>query len=167
MSIIIEKAKPTDAQKILEYLKQIGAETENLSFGGEGLAIAVADEEKYLAKLENSKDNIMFLAKEDGKIVGDASLTRLPRRMYHRGELGMAVLKEYWRRGIGEKLLCNIITFAKENSFEILDLQVRSDNLPAIQLYKKHGFKVLCTHPKFFKIVDNFISFDLMYLELK
>ena len=36
MSIIIERARPKDAAEILEYLKKIGGETDNLSFGKEG-----------------------------------------------------------------------------------------------------------------------------------
>ena len=33
MSIRIEKAVPSDAAKLLEYLKQVGGETDNLTFG--------------------------------------------------------------------------------------------------------------------------------------
>ena len=36
MGIIIEKATSADAPAILEYLKKIGEETDNLSFGAEG-----------------------------------------------------------------------------------------------------------------------------------
>ena len=34
---IIEKASPKDASDLLEYLKRIGGESANLSFGAEGL----------------------------------------------------------------------------------------------------------------------------------
>ena len=35
------------------------------------------------------------------------------------------------------------VEFAKENDFEMIDLQVRSDNLHAIHVYEKNGFAVL------------------------
>lgn len=164
MSIIIEKATPSDAEEIIAYLKQVGGETDNLTFGGEGLPITVEAEAAYIAQLENPHEGIMLVAKENGKIIGNANINRLPRRMSHRGEVSITVVKEYWNRGIGSQLMGEIIHFAKENAFEILDLQVRSDNLPAIHLYEKHGFQKLCTYPAFFKIGDQFVDFMYMCL---
>ena len=167
MRIIIEKATPADAANILEYLKQIGGETDNLTFGTEGLPFSVEAEAAYIAQLENSHDEIMLVAKDHGKIIGNASLNRLPRRMRHRGDFSVSVLKAYWNQGVGTQLLREILTFAKENAFEMIDLQVRSDNLQAIHLYKKFGFQKIGTHPAFFKIGNQPVSFDYMCLELE
>ena len=139
MNITIERAKAADAQAVLEYLKQIGGETDNLTFGGEGLPFSVEDEAAYIAGMEDSCDNIMLLAKEDGRIIGDASLSRMPRRMSHRGDLGVSVVKSHWNRGVGGRLIAEILRFAKENGMEVIDLQVRSDNAAAIHLYEKFG----------------------------
>lgn len=165
--VIIEKATCEDADAILQYLKQIGAETDNLTFGAEGLPFTIESEAAYISQIENSCDDIMLIAKEDGKIIGNASLSRLPRRMKHRGDFSVSVLREYWNKGIGSQLLLNVINFAKENSFEVIDLQVRSDNLPAIHLYEKFGFKKVGTHPAFFKIDNEEISFDYMCLKIQ
>lgn len=167
MSITIEKATCEDAAEILQYLKQIGAETDNLTFGAEGLPFTVESEATYLRQIENSCDAVMLVAKEDGKIVGDASLSRLPRRMKHRGDFGISVVKECWNRGIGSQLLLEIIRFAKQNAFEGIDLQVRSDNLSAIHLYEKFGFRKIGTHPSFFKIGSEEIAFDYMFLKIQ
>lgn len=166
MSISIEKASPADAAAMIEYLKQVGGETDNLTFGAEGLPITVEAEAAHIARLENSRDGILLVAKEDGKIIGDASLNRLPRRMSHRGDLGMAVAKKYWNRGVGGRLLRGILEFARENSFEIIDLQVRSDNSSAIHLYEKYGFRKLFTYPAFFRIEERAVDVDYMYLRL-
>ena len=166
MSVTIEKATCEDAAEILQYLKQIGAETDNLTFGAEGLPFTTESEAEYINQIENSCDAIMLIAKENGKIVGDASLSRLPRRMKHRGDLGVSVLKECWNKGIGSQLLLEIINFAKENSFVVIDLHVRSDNLSAIRLYEKFGFKKIGMHPAFFKIGSEEISFDYMCLKI-
>lgn len=167
MDIIINRAVPEDAGEILSFLKQIGGESDNLSFGGEGLGFSMKDEESYLFKIQSSQDDIMLVARCDGKIVGSASLNRLPRRMNHRGDFSVSVLKNYWNMGIGTKLLCAIIDYAKNCGFEMIDLQVRSDNLSAIHLYEKCGFKKIGVHPAFFKIANKGISFDYMYLNLK
>lgn len=166
MSIVIERASHTDAEAILEYMKQIGSETDNLTFGSEGLPLTIEEEADYIKQLENSGDDVMFVAKDNGRIIGEASLNRLPRRMKHRGDFGIAVLREYWSRGIGSRLLCEIINFAKDNSFEVIELQVRSDNAAAIHLYEKFGFQRFGTHTSFFKIGKKEISFEYMYLKI-
>ncbi len=167
MSIVIEKASHTDAEAILEYMKQIGSETDNLTFGKEGLPITVKEEADYIERLENSDDDVMFVAKDNGRIIGDASLNRLPRRMKHRGDFGISVLREYWNLGIGSRLLREIINFAKDNSFEVIELQVRSDNAAAIHLYEKFGFEKFGTHTSFFKMGEEEISFEYMYLKMR
>ena len=166
MGIRIEKATPSDAAMLLEYLKQVGGETDNLTFGFEGMPFSVEVEAEFISNMENSRDDIMLLAKSDDKIVGCASLNRLPRRMKHRGDFAVSVAKDYWNKGIGSQLLDNIIAFARENDFEVIDLQVRSDNKSAIHLYEKYGFKKIGEHPAFFRISDENISFDIMCLEL-
>ena len=166
MSIRIEKAIPSDAAKLLKYLKQVGGETDNLTFGPEGMPFSVEAEAEFISSMENSIDNIMLLAKSADKIVGCASLNRLPRRMKHRGDFAISVAKDYWNKGIGSQLIDKIISFARQNDFEIIDLQVRSDNKNAIHLYEKYGFKKIGEHPAFFKIDDENISFDIMCLIL-
>lgn len=166
MNITISHASPADAEELLAHLKLVGGETDNLTFGAEGLPFTVEAEAAYLAKMENSRDSFMLVAKADGHIIGNASLSRLPRRMSHRGETAIAVAKEYWGRGIGKELMTKIIALAEENSFDIIDLQVRSDNLRAIRLYEKCGFKKLFTYPDFFKIDGETYDVDYMSFRL-
>ena len=77
MGIRIEKAIPSDAAKLLKYLKQVGGETDNLTFGPEGIPFSVEAEAEFISSMENSIDNVMLLAKCDDEIVGCASATVL------------------------------------------------------------------------------------------
>lgn len=43
---------------------------------------------------------------------------------------------------------------------------MRSDNVRAIRLYEKFGFRKLCTFPAFFRIGGQDIDFDVMLLQL-
>ena len=167
MKIRIEKASPLDAAELLAFLKQIGGETDNLTFGGEGVPFSVEEEAAYIASMEHSRDSVMLLAKHGDKIVGNASLSRMPRRMSHRGDFSVAVAKDYWNKGIGRALLEKVIAFAKENDFSVIDLQVRSDNQGAIHLYEKYGFRKIGSHPAFFEINGEPIAFEYMYLPVK
>jgi RimJ/RimL family protein N-acetyltransferase len=166
MSVVIERATPADASAVLTYLAQIGGETDNLSFGAEGLPFSFESEAAYLAQMQDSRDDIMLIAKEDGRIVGTCDLHRLPRRMSHRGEISVSVLRAYWNRGIGTQLMGHILDIARDNGFGVIDLQVRSDNAAAIRLYEKYGFEKIGTHPAFFEIDGETVSFDYMCLRL-
>ena len=165
--VLIEKAVPADAAAMIEFFRQVGAESDNLSFGAEGLPIAPEAEAEYISGFQHSKDGVMLVARLQGRIIGNASLNRLPRRMSHRGEVAVCVLKEFWNKGIGGMLMENIIHFARENEFELIELQVRSDNSAAIHLYEKYGFERLCRHPAFFKIGNDYIDFDVMRLKIR
>ena len=163
---VIERAQAEDAAALLDYLKIVGGETENLSFGSEGVPINLEAEQAYLRTQYESADNVQYLVKVHSEIIGTASLTRKPRRMSHRGEFGISLKKAWWGCGAAPALMEAILAFAKENGFEQLNLEVRSDNARAIRLYEKYGFRKLCTFPQFFKINGEYIDFDLMNLEL-
>lgn len=168
MNIMISKTLPEDAAQMIEYLKKIGGETDNLTFGSEGLQITIEDEKAYISSLLESKNSVLFTAKNKENIVGIAGLTGDSReRMSHRGELAISVLKDEWGKGIGSKLMQKVIDFAKnEANTEIISLQVRSDNERAISLYKKYGFEKIGCFKGFFKINGEYVDFDLMNLYL-
>jgi ribosomal-protein-alanine N-acetyltransferase len=52
-----------------------------------------------------------------------------------------AVLPEYRRRKIGERMLLSIFERAERLGAEWLTLEVRASNLPAQRLYEKYGFR--------------------------
>lgn len=168
MDILITKAMPEDAEELLALLRKIGSETDNLSFGAEGLPFSVEQERAFIKSLMESTSSVMLLAKKDGKIVGDASFTGNTReRMKHRGEIGISVLKEAWGQGIGRQLMEATIAFAKNTAHaEIISLEVRSDNIRAIRLYEKFGFEKIGTFKGFCKVDGKMIDFDLMNLYL-
>ena len=164
MHITIAKAKPADAAAVLDFLKQVGGETDNLSFGAQGLPIGVEAEASFLEALERSRDDVMLVAKADGRIIANGSVNRLPRRMSHRAEISIAVARGYWNLGIGGQLIGALLDFARQSGVSILDLQVRSDNLAAIHLYEKFGFVKLFTDPAFFCVGGENVAFDYMRL---
>ena len=165
-TITIERARAEDAAALLDYLKIVGGETENLSFGAEGVPLSIEEEQAYLRAQYDSADNAQYFAKVDGEIIGTASLNRKPRRMSHRGEFGISLKKAWWGCGAASALTEAVLSFAKENGFEQLNLEVRSSNARAIHRYEKYGFRKLCTFPRFFKLTGEYIDFDLMNLEL-
>ena len=162
----IVRAQAEDAAALLDYLKIIGGETDNLSFGAEGVPLSLEAEQDYLRSQYGSADNAQYFAKVGGEIIGTASLNRRSNRMSHRGVFGISLKKAWWGCGAAPALMDAILAFARENGFEQLNLEVRSSNARAIHLYEKYGFRKLCTFPGFFKINGELIDFDFMNLSI-
>lgn len=79
----------------------------------------------------------------DDKPVGIGTLYLQPyERLKHQCEFGIVIDKDYRNRGIGSRLLKNIMHLGKNYfNIELLHLQVRADNLSGIRFYDRFGFK--------------------------
>ena len=106
---------------------------------------------EYAKEIGNDDKSVEYFAWKNGVLIGSASLSGLPRRMNHRATLGLTVIKAEWNNGIGTRLLEKVIGYAKQHGIEIIDLEVRSDNVRAIHLYQKFGFVKIGTFPKYEK----------------
>lgn len=78
-----------------------------------------------------------FVAVAGREIVGSLSVEA---SRFGYGEIGMAVAREWRRRGVGSALLAAAIAWARERGLHKLSLSVFPHNAAAIQLYRKHGF---------------------------
>ena len=163
--ITYRQACAYDAEALLEYLKKVGAQTDNLTFGKDGLPIDAEREAKILENLQKSTHSRMILALDGERIVGDACIegTGNP-RFRHRATLAISVEKAYWGQGIGTSLISRLISFAKDAGIEIISLDVRADNYNAIRLYEKFGFKRYGVFEKYFKIGSQYA--DAVYMNL-
>jgi L-phenylalanine/L-methionine N-acetyltransferase len=89
----------------------------------------------------------LLVAEVDGKVVGQLSLACLRYRRSHVGQIFMAVHDDYQNQGIGTALMAAAIDLADNwLNLKRLELQVVTDNVLAIHLYKKFGFVIEGTH---------------------
>ena len=168
MNIIYREAEPSDAGKFLEYCKIVGSETDNLTFGAEGLPLTISQEADFIRKFAGNPGSIMIVAFDEGELIGTGAVSVVSGkpRFAHRREIAISVRKDYWGKGIGTGIMNVLMDFAKKSGAEVLELEVRSDNEAAISLYKKFGFEKIGTNEKFFKINGEFFAADYMNLYL-
>ena len=98
--------------------------------------------DKRKAQLQNSgADNYALVAELDGKVVGSIDISRKRNRLAHVASIGMAVHDDYQNIGIGTALMKAALDLT-DNWLNIrrVELDVYTDNLPAVHLYKKFGF---------------------------
>ena len=157
-----------DAEKMIDYLKTTAAETEfGLSYPEE-MNFTVKDEEDFIANYAADKGSIMISAFDGERLVGNASLSCVMERKktLHRATFGMAILKSDWGQGLGKKILSELIGFAKQAGYELLELEVAASNTAAVSLYKKMGFVVYGERPRSLKL-KNGEYYDELLMALK
>jgi RimJ/RimL family protein N-acetyltransferase len=165
--IIISEARDEDAEIILEHMKIVGAETDNLTFGSEGIGFSRDEEAAFLERVAEDPHSVFYCAWKGSELVGTINMNGLPRRMSHRAEMGISVLKSEWNHGVGSMLMSHLVEYAKTHGIEMVNLEVREDNIVAIHLYEKFGFKKTGSIPAFFKIGNEYVDFDIMSLDLR
>jgi ribosomal protein S18 acetylase RimI-like enzyme len=115
----------------------------------------VARERRYLAFLEAPPfestqafvlNNIeqgypQLVAVSAGQVIGWCDVVPNPRPIFaHVGLLGMAVLPEFRRQGLGGRLIRQTLDAARKFGLRRVELTVRESNTVAIELYRKIGF---------------------------
>ena len=165
MEIVYRRASVTDAVELLLHIKCVGGETDNLSFSADSFNITPEREAKFIKRFLEDKRDLMLVATLGERIIGNAVLEheRIP-RYSHRATLSVTVLREYWGRGIGTRLLDMITEHAKSVGTSVISLEVRCDNERAIALYKKCGYREIGVYERFFKIQDEYHDALLMQL---
>lgn len=140
--IMIRKAEKEDAKALIEYLEKIGGESEFLTFGAGEFNKTVEQEKEFIETIINKENALFIIAEIDGKVIANLNFSGGSRkRTCHVGEFGVSVLKEYWGKGIGEKLIAYMLDWSNNSTIiRKINLRVRTDNTRAIKLYKKLGF---------------------------
>ena len=107
----------------------------------------------------------VYYAIEGMEVVGWVDITPSENpRLAHRGFLGMGLLKPQRGKGLGKKLLTSALAHAKKSGLEKVELSVYTDNVAAIRLYKKCGFKEIGIVKHYRKLNGRY--FDCVEMEL-
>jgi L-phenylalanine/L-methionine N-acetyltransferase len=144
--IKIRRAEPADAEamrKIFESAKVI--------YGT--LQLPFSSTETWRKRLAEPQDGTYSLiAFVNDEAVGQSGLHTFPHhpRRRHVGQIGMGVRDDWQGKGVGSALMQAMIDLAdKWLNLSRLELEVYTDNEPAIHLYKKFGLITEGTHYQF------------------
>jgi RimJ/RimL family protein N-acetyltransferase len=137
----IRKAEPGDAPALVELGTEVGNEPEGWLITANGWRSA-GDERRYLRALRRYPHAAVYVAEDEGRIVGRLSIARDQHpASYHVADLGLMVAETHRRRGIGRALLDAAVEWARESGVQKLELHVFPHNEPAIRLYERYGFE--------------------------
>lgn len=95
-------------------------------------------------------NNISLVVEHSGRIIGNGGFERHQGRRSHVASLGMGLHDDFHGRGIGSRLMRELIGIADDwLNLRRIELTVYVDNVPAIALYKRNGFEIEGTHRDF------------------
>ena len=152
----LRSAAVSDAAVMVEFLQITNEETYFMLRYPEEITLTEEEEITILKNWEVQPNKLLLLALIDGEIAGNCGIAPVAEHLKtkHRGRLGISVRKKYWGIGIGSLLLREILSFAKKDGIEQVELGVYSDNLRAQKLYERFGFTEWGRLPNAYKLKD-------------
>jgi L-phenylalanine/L-methionine N-acetyltransferase len=143
-TLVIRAARPSDCEEIAAIACLPGVRWGTLRLPHQS-------PEETRKFLENRPaGDIALVALRGRKIVANGGLERFSGRRAHAARLGMGVHDDHRSRGIGSRLLAEILDIADDwLNLRRIELTVYVDNAPAIALYRRNGFEIEGTHREF------------------
>ena len=139
--ITVRPAQPEDAATLVALGTAVGREEGAWLLTSDAWR-SVAEERRYLRALRRYPDAAVYVAEDDGQVVGRLSLARDPHSAsHHVADLGLMVAASHRGRGIGRVLLEQAVAWARDAGVRKIELHVFPWNDPAIRLYERFGFR--------------------------
>lgn len=144
INIIYREPEVKEAQKIVDFYNFVGGETSYLSFEKDEYPMDADSLKEHIIETKEHPACIMILAMDGDEIAGIGTISSENKiKARHQGELGIVVAKKYQGKGIGSEIIRQLIDFCKNNGITTrIQLDTRTDNELAVNLYKKFGFEI-------------------------
>lgn len=119
----------------------------------------------FLKDVKENPNSVFLAAKEDGKIVGYGGFWIILDEM---NIVNLAVRSSDRKKGIGSRILTELLKEGMQKGAKVATLEVRESNLAAQKLYEKFGFKVIAIRKKYYQDKDeNAVVMWLNPVEIK
>ena len=145
-SVITIKTKPTTRRTSISFNKLTSIEIPSVLSIEEQNSDYPWSQLQFTTSIENS-NNLCYCLSLDGKLVGYLiSMVALDTADI----LNIGIDSDYKRQGHATALLNHLIEELKKRNISEILLEVRAGNKPAIQFYKKQGFKEISVRKNYY-----------------
>ena len=129
--IEIRELTPEDVEALIACLKRTGGETDNLTFGSEGLPVTVEQEKEHLEQMRRAEKSVHYGVWKDGELVANGSLNGLPRRMSHDEYPRRCIRQiEGWEKEKNDILKDGKITHERSREYASYIMEAMVTNVP-------------------------------------
>lgn len=137
-----------DAAALAQYLKDVAGESPFVLAYPEERNFSAEKEEAFLRAVLDSPNDLMLVCEVDGRIAGNCHLVcHGMKKIAHRGDVAIALYKEFWGLGIGTAMFEQMIAAARQRGLMQLELEYIDGNDRGKALYEKMGFRRVGARP--------------------
>jgi len=139
------------AKEFLDFINSLIMEDAKILMNQKQTLKDEIDFVKNAAKKTKERKEIFLIARDGNKVVANTSFELQPYKRNHIARFGIAIRQEYRGNGLGKHIMTEVMNLAKKElkpTPKIFQLEVYENNIPAIGLYKKMGFKIIGKLPK-------------------
>jgi len=160
-TITIRSGLPDDAEALLQGRREEAGASPHLVTQLDEITESVEEQAEWIRKRTDDPNEIFIVAEAtratDTRLIGSLALdVHNRRRLHHRAEFGVTVLKDWRGLGIGTALIQTALDYCRESpNIEILALGVFHTNTKAIALYERLGFTREGADIDYFKVGPN------------
>lgn len=104
--------------------------------------------------LKNNEFRSVYVLEDNNQIIGVLIIDKIYERMEI---IEIEIIKEKRRQGYGNILLNFLTNLAEDEKVENITLEVKETNIPAINLYKKHGFMEVAIRKNYYQGTDGIL----------
>lgn len=158
-----------EPKKFKDFINSLIDEGAQIAFNKK---LSLKEEKEFLKntlKQIKKHSGVFITAEYNGTIVGTAGIALKGNRQNHVGEYGITIRKDYRGIGLGAYLTKKAIELAQRHlnpAPKFIRLSVFSTNKPAINLYKKYGFKKAAEIPNQMEYKGKLVGETIMLLRL-
>lgn len=159
-----------EAQMSIDVMIDVAAYSPYILSTPETFRQRTADSQlKWFQESASSESAVILASYHNGRMIGfcdGRSYKDIKRK--HRAALGVSIHPEFRGCGLGMKMMAVLIANMKRFSgVKIIELDVMLNNVPALKMYEKLGFKKGGVFPKAFILPTGEVSDNLtMFLEV-
>ncbi|GMA70412.1 N-acetyltransferase [Leuconostoc litchii] len=150
----LEEASLSKAVEWQQLIQQLMRETDTF------LIASMRDEKVDVESTDYPAITLLLIAEQGGASspVGIGSIEH--------EEIGIAVLKQYQGAGLGQELMNSLLEWAQINNLPSVWLDVQTDNVPAVHIYQKYGFRNVGSQQRYILPNGRVTQVQKMILEL-
>ena len=139
---ILRTPRKEDGAAVLEYMLQCNGETEFVLRYPDEFNMTAEQEGDFLENMAQSSYDLSIACFDGNKCIGNAGINFSNRdKLKHRANIGIGILKDYWRQGIATAMLKLLLEVAEHHPDVVcIGLEYIEGNDRARALYEKLGF---------------------------